>query len=299
MRILITGANGMLGMDLSAVLERAGHQVVRTDMGPSRFLPDTPRWEALNIVDTNAVRQCLLHHQPDVVIHAAAFTDVDGCERDPNKAFQVNAFGTWNVASVCGSHNMTLVYISTDFVFDGEKHEPYTEFDAPRPISHYGASKLAGERYVAQLCRRHFIARTAWLFGVFGRSFPNSILELAKTRPEIPVVSDEIGSPTHTVDLAKTIAELLHTELYGTYHVTNAGHCSRCEMAKAILEIAGVQTTSIHTITSSQYASPTRRPAYSVLRRYALELQGRDNLPPWRQALAEFIELRQKAQSSA
>ena len=165
MRVLVTGANGMLGMDLCALLEEAGHTVIRTDVGTREGM-EVPAWEALDITNTQAVTQTLLHHQPDVVIHGAAYTDVDGCERNPDQAYRINALGTWNLASVCGAHHITLVYLSTDFVFDGKKTEPYTEFDTPNPLGHYGASKLAGERYVSQLCRKHFIVRTAWLFGI-------------------------------------------------------------------------------------------------------------------------------------
>lgn len=292
MRVLVTGANGMLGVDLCGLFESEGHEVVRTDAAASRTQAKTPEWEVLDITDSGAVRHSLLEHQPDVVIHAAALTDVDGCERDPEKAYHVNGFGTWNVAAVCGAHNITMTYISTDFVFDGEKRSPYTEFCQVNPVSHYGGSKLAGERLVAQLCRRHFIIRTAWLFGVFGKSFPGTILDLSRTRATLPVVTDEVGSPTYTLDLAAAALSILSTELYGTYHVTNAGQCSRYEMACRTLELAGVTSMQLQTITRDQYSSPTRRPAYSVLRRLALEMQGRDNLPPWQNALERYVARR-------
>lgn len=296
MRVLMTGANGMLGRDLCPMLEEAGHTVIRTDVG-NQARPDSPEWETLDITSLPAARHSLLSNQPDVVLHAAACTDVDGCERDPDRAFRINALGTWNMAAICGAHHITLVYLSTDFVFDGEKKTPYTEFDTPRPLSHYGASKLAGEKFVAQLCRQHFIVRTAWLFGVHGgRSFPDKILQLAQTHRERFVVTDQVGSPTHTRDLSRALIELLPSPLYGTYHIANAGQCSWYELAKKTLELAGVTTMEVKPIPSSQYSSPTRRPAYSVLRRYALELQGRDNLRPWQQALAEFIALRQRSE---
>jgi len=192
MRVLVTGANGMLGIDLCALLETEGHEVIRTDIGV-REGASVGAWETLDITDTHAVSNCLLEHQPDVVVHAAACTDVDGCERNPDFAFRVNALGSWNLASVCGGHHITLVYISTDFVFDGAKGEPYTEFDTPNPLSHYGASKLAGEQFVRQLCRQHFVVRSAWLFGVHGPSFPSKMLELAKTRTELSVVVDQVS----------------------------------------------------------------------------------------------------------
>lgn len=293
MRVLVTGANGMLGSDLCRLLEQAGHTVVRTDVGVREGLR-VPPWEPLDITNTQEVLPFVGARKPDAVIHGAAYTDVDGCERNPDLAYRVNAFGTWNLAAACGNADIPLVYISTDFVFDGTKTEPYTEFDRTNPLSHYGGSKLAGEQLVRQLCRRHVIARTAWLYGVNGKSFPNTILTLAQTRTELPVVTDQVGSPTHTIDLAQTLIGLLDTPLYGTYHVVNAGSCSWFELAKKTLEIAGVTSMVIKPIPASQYPTPTRRPAYSVLRRYALELQGRDTLRPWEQALAEFVALRQQ-----
>lgn len=293
MRVLVTGANGMLGIDLCSLLEAEGHEVIRTDVAVREG--STPAaWEALDVTDTHAVSKCLLNHQPDAVIHGAAYTDVDGCERNPDLAFRINALGTWNLASVCGGHHITLVYVSTDFVFDGAKGEPYTEFDAPNPLSHYGASKLAGEQFVRQLCRQHFVARTAWLFGVHGPSFPAKMLELAKTRTELSVVVDQVGCPTHTVDLARALIGLLRSQLYGTYHITNAGSCSWYEFARTTLEMAGVTNVVVHPMPADKWPSPTRRPAYSVLRHYALELQQRDDLRPWREAVAEFLELREK-----
>ena len=293
MRVLVTGANGMLGVDFCALLEADGHEVIRTDVAVREGVI-TSAWEALDITDTHAVSQCLLNHQPDVVIHGAAYTDVDGCERNPEMAFKVNALGTWNIASVCGAHHITLVYISTDFVFDGEKGEPYTEYDAPHPLSHYGASKLAGEQYVRQLCRQHFITRTAWLFGPHGPSFPAKMLELAKTRTELSVVVDQVGCPTYTRDLARTLIELLSSQLYGTYHVTNAGSCSWYEFARTTLELAGVDNVVVHPMPADKWPSPTRRPAYSVLRCFALELQMRETPRPWRDAVGDFLQRRQE-----
>lgn len=291
MRVLVTGANGMLGLDLCPLLEQAGHQVIRTDVSVREGM-NVPSWEPLDITNTAAVFQTILKHQPDAVIHPAAYTDVDGCTRNPDLAYRVNAFGTWNLASVCGAHNIILAYISTDFVFDGTKTTPYTEFDTTNPLSPYGASKLAGERFVTQLCRKHFIARTSWLFGVHGKSFPGTMIHLAQTRNELNIVCDQVGSPTHTIDLSKTLISLLDSPLYGTYHITNSGSCSWYDLAKRTLELAGATGTEVKPMPASQWPSPTQRPAYSVLRHYALELQGRDNLPPWQQALEHYIQRR-------
>lgn len=287
----------MLGTDLCALLEAAGHSVIRTDVTAQAGV-HTPPWEPLDITDTQAVMQAVQRHQPDAVTHLAAYTDVDGCERNPELAHRVNALGTWNLAAACGAHHVMLVYISTDFIFDGTKRTPYTEFDTPNPLSHYGCSKLAGERFVAQLCRQHFIVRAAWLFGVHGKSFPATMLNLAKTRSELSVVTDQVGCPTFTPDLSRALVALLESPLYGTYHITNAGSCSWFEFAHKTLELAGVTSMQLKPIPASMWPSPTRRPAYSVLRHYALELQGRDNLRPWQQALAEFLTLRAQKDSS-
>ena len=296
MRVLVTGANGMLGTDLCAMLEAGGHEAIRTDVGARENVP-ADSWEHLDITSPQNVADVILKHQPDAVVHTAAYTDVDGCERNPDRAYLLNAQGTWNVAAVCGAHNIALAYVSTDFVFDGTKTTPYTEFDTVNPLSHYGASKLAGEKLVAQLCRKHYTIRTQWLYGAHGKCFPATMLNLAQTRKDLNVVVDQVGSPTHTVDLARTIIMLLHTPMYGTYHVANAGQCSWAELAQRTFELAGVTHVTVHPVPASEYPSPTRRPAYSVMRRYALELQGRDNLPPWQQSLAEFIALKKQQAS--
>lgn len=286
MRILVTGANGMLGTDLCCQLEQSGHEVIRSSQREN-----TESDVTLDILDFAATRATLRQHKPEMLIHTAAYTHVDGCERDPDRAFQINALGTWHVAAACAEQDIPLVYISTDFVFDGRKTTPYTEFDTPNPINHYGASKLAGEQAVQKLCRRHYIVRTQWLFGVHGKNFPGTILELAQKRNELPVVVDQRGSPTSTLALSRALIKLLDSPLYGTYHIACKGECSWFEFAQKTLELAGISHVTLHPIPAEQWPSPTHRPAYSVLRRYVLELQGRDDLPPWQEALEEFIEL--------
>ena len=280
MRILITGAAGMLGTDLQEALG-AEHELVLTDV--------TGDLRSLDVTDTDQVLSTIAEVKPDAVIHAAAYTDVDGCERDPDRAFRVNGLGTWNVATACARHDAALVYISTDFVFDGEKGEPYTEYDSVNPLGHYGASKLAGETHVRTVCRKHFIVRTAWLYGIHGKSFPRAMIDFARTREEISVVADQVGSPTFTVDLAQTIRSLVGAPLYGTYHMTNKGSCSWYEFAARTLALAGINNVEVKPIKAEEWPSPTRRPKYSVLRNYALELQGRDDLRSWDDALADFV----------
>ena len=289
MKVLITGAAGMLGTDARRILAERGHNVIPTDVGPAAVGDVRP----LDITDFAAVRALFAKTNPDVVLHGAAYTNVDGCERDPDLAHRVNALGTWHVASAAEEVGAALVAVSTDFVFDGTKKSPYTEFDAASPISHYGASKLAGENLARSACRRCYVVRTSWLYGVHGKNFPFAMLGLAKTKPELPVVADQIGTPTYTVDLVNAIADIIETPLYGVYHASNRGETSWYGFAQAIFAKTNSAPVPLRPITSDEYAqtfgSPTRRPAYSVLRHYALELQGRDTLRPWEEALDEFL----------
>lgn len=280
MRVLITGAAGMLGRDLEKVFS-PGNELMLTDI--------TGDASVLDITDTDQVMRAVGDFRPDVVVHGAAYTDVDGCERDPDTAFRVNGLGTWNLAAACAEFDSAIAYVSTDYVFDGEKGSPYVEYDPVNPQGHYGASKLAGETHVKALCRKHYIVRTAWLYGVHGKSFPRTMLNAARAGKDLKVISDQVGSPTFTRDLAGAIREICSVPLYGTYHATNKGKCSWFDFAKKIFETAGLRDVKIAPIRSDDWPSPTKRPKYSVLRHYALELQGRDNMRPWEDALADFI----------
>ncbi len=289
MRILITGAAGMLGTDARRILAAQGHHVLPTDVGPAAVGDILP----LDITDAHGVRAVFGQFRPDVVLHGAALTNVDGCERDPDAAFRVNAQGTWAVAAAAEAVGAALVAVSTDFVFDGRKGGRYTEFDAPNPLSHYGASKRAGEVLALQSCRRTYIVRTSWLYGVHGKNFPYTMIALARTKPELPVVADQIGTPTYAVDLVEAVVGIMESPQYGIYHVSNGGECSWADFARAILSKTGLGHVPVRGITSDEYAqmfhSPTPRPAYSVMRHYALELQGRDTLRPWDAALDTFL----------
>ncbi len=289
MRILITGAAGMLGTDARRIFTEFGHHVFPTDVGPAATNGIVP----LDITDVHAVRTLFAELQPELVVHGAAYTNVDGCERDPDLAYKVNALGSWAVASAAEEVGAALVCISTDFVFDGTKKTPYTEFDAPNPISHYGASKRDGEKLALSACRRCYVVRTSWLYGVHGKNFPYTVINLAKTKPELPIVADQFGTPTYTVDLVNAIAEIIGTGLYGVYHVSNRGETNWEGFAKAILAKTNLSHVPVTPITSDDYAqrfsSPTKRPPYSVMRRYALELMGRDTLRPWEDALDAFL----------
>ncbi len=280
MRVLVTGACGMLGSLVVAAL-KGKHTAVPTDV--------LPECEVMDISDTSSVFDTINRVRPEMVIHCAAMTDVDGCERDPDAAHRINAVGTWNLACACASIDCPIAYVSTDYVFDGEKGEPYTEFDTPNPMNHYGASKLAGENAVRELCPKHYIVRTSWLFSPNGRNFPLSILKAAEVRPELRVVADQVGSPTYARDLAEFLVGLVGSPLYGTYHYTNSGQCSWFEFAQAILNAAGKSEVKITAITTAEWPTPTKRPKFSVLRHYRMELLGRDNARPWQEAVAEFV----------
>lgn len=279
MRVLVTGACGMLGSLACRSLE-GSHTVVPTDIADG--------CERLDVADTGAVFDIISRVHPQTVIHCAAMTDVDGCERAPDAAHKINAIGAWNLACACASINCAIIYVSTDYVFDGEKGEPYTEFDSPNPQGAYGASKLAGEQAIEQICRKHHIVRTSWLFAPHGKNFALSILNAAETKSELRVVADQVGSPTYARDLSEYLASLVGSQLYGTYHFTNSGSCSWYEFAREILNAAGKTEVKVEPITSEQWPTPTKRPKYSVLRRYRMELLGRDDTRSWQSAVAEF-----------
>lgn len=297
MRILITGARGMLGTDACRYFAGIGHEVVGVDLviadaaggqdpaGVS-FLP-------LDITDPKSVRGTLASVKPDLVLHCAAYTNVDGCERDPDMAYKINAFGTWSIASATEAVGAALVALSTDFVFGGHKSSPYTEFDQPGPLGHYASSKLAGERLAMRHCSRTYVVRTAWLFGVNGNNFPYAILRRAREKGEVSVVTDQYGTPTFTQDLVRAIDAIVREPLYGIYHASNDGATTWFEYAHAVLTRAGLGSTPVHPITPDEYAvnfnSPTKRPAYSVLRNWSMELRGLPPMRPWQEALDDFV----------
>lgn len=277
MKVLVTGGRGQLGRDLEEILAAQGHRVAAWGR------------EELDVTVPASVRDAFRQFGPEAVVHAAAYTNVDGCESEPERAFRVNALGTRNVAVACQETGAAMVYVSTDYVFDGSAREPYTEFDRPNPVNLYGLSKLAGEQYVSTLLHRHFIVRTSWLYGAHGKNFVKTILQLARERDELSIVHDQVGCPTYSRDLASAIATLVPTSLYGIYHVTNAGWCSWFDFARHILKEAGVEGVEVRPITSLQLGRPARRPAFSVLRNYCLELEGLPPLRPWQEALREFL----------
>ncbi len=280
MRIVITGAYGQLGRSLENVL--VGHQTLLVDL-PAH---DVACPEIVATIEG---------FRPDVVIHAGAMTDVDACELDPDSAYTVNALGTRNVAVACQRCDAPMVYVSTDYVFDGAKGEPYLEFDEPNPINVYGRSKLAGESLVRDLLNRFYVVRTAWLYAPGGNNFVTKILALAAEREELSVVTTEVGSPTYAPDLAEAIVRLIEFPLYGTYHLVNEGSCSRYEFASKILEYADKTTFPLHP--AQTYDRPTRVPANAALRNFHAATQLGIRLRPWQEALRSYFEEGTKGQA--
>jgi dTDP-4-dehydrorhamnose reductase len=278
-KILLLGAGGQLASDLVPAL--AGHDVVEL------------RHAAFEIIDRSQVEAAVADHRPDAVINTSAFHRVDDCEEQLEKSFAVNAAGVGHLARACAERGATLVHLSTDYVFAGDKGTPYLEDDPTHPQTVYGASKVAGETLVRQRCPRHFIVRTSGLYGVAGASgkggnFVNLMLRLADEGKPIKVVADQVTTPTATADLARTIARLLSTEAYGTYHVTNGGQCSWFEFASAIFAGAGLEPDLTPTTTAA-FGAKARRPAYSVLGHGHLQAQGLDDLRPWSVALRAYL----------
>ena len=276
MRILVTGASGMLGHALIPVLEK-DHQVfglTRTDC---------------DLCDEKTVRKIFLRQKPDTVVHLAAFTNVDGCELDPEKAKAWNEFATLNVAKAAMDIDAALLYTSTDYVFDGQANRPYSEDARTNPLSVYGKTKLMGEKYVQGMLERSFIVRTSWLYGTGGRNFVSTIMGLAREKSELRVVNDQRGSPTYTRHLAESLAELVMTREYGIYHVTASGDCTWFEFARKILDLFGLQEIQVVPISTPECNRPAPRPAYSVLANQRLISMEVGLLPHWEQGLESYL----------
>jgi dTDP-4-dehydrorhamnose reductase len=275
MRIVITGADGQLGGELVRALAVQA-EVIGTTLAD------------LDVTDPGCVER-LASLRPDWVVHAAAATDVDGCEGEPERAMAVNAEGTRRVAEGCRRAGAGLVYVSTDYVFDGLKGSPYIEEDPPAPLNAYAWSKLEGERATQQVAPRWVLIRSAWLYGTRGKNFVTTILEKAAAGERLRVVDDQVGSPTYAADLADAVGLLLSRRLNGLYHVTNSGSCSWYEFARQILRLAGAASVSLSRISSAELSRPARRPAYAVLENAAWQAAGLPPLRPWPEALAAML----------
>lgn len=276
MKILVTGARGMLGQDLVPTLQARGHEVV--GLGRAE----------LDVTSPASVRAALEQHAPELVIQSAAFTNVDGCETQREEAFRVNGQGARLLAYGCQHLNAPLMYISTDYVFDGTSSRPYMEIDQPNPQSVYGQSKLAGEQAVMQLLHKFYVVRTSWLYGQGGKNFVDTMRKLGREKPELAVVADQHGSPTSTVALSEAIANLVETGCYGVYHATGQGETTWHGFTEAIMQAEGLDTP-VRAIGTAELGRPAPRPAYSVLENLNLKLLGLPPLPAWRESLATYL----------
>lgn len=276
MKILVTGAAGQLGFDVCKELAKRGIDHKGIDR------------QDLDICDRAAVEEYLTAYEPDAVIHCAAYTAVDKAEDEPKLCLAVNAVGTQNLAEVCKQLDCKLLYISTDYVFNGLGEQFYEVGDNFNPLGVYGASKLAGELAVKSILEKYFIVRISWVFGKNGANFVKTMLRLAESHSEVGVVADQFGSPTYTVDLAKFLVDVVQTEKYGIYHDTNEGVCSWAEFAEEIFRQAGKDVKVKH-MTTAEYPTKARRPLNSRLSKDCLDRAGFKRLPDWQDALKRYL----------
>jgi dTDP-4-dehydrorhamnose reductase len=279
MKVAVIGSGGQLGTELRKALESW------------TVFPFTR--QELDICDFVYTEEVLTALGPDVVINTAAFNRVDDCEDEPSRAFWVNAFAVRKLAQLCSQLNCTLVHISTDYVFDGERDTPYTEEDSPNPVNVYGASKLTGEYFSRNICRKHLVIRTSGVFGAAGSrakggNFVETMITLARQGKCIRVVDDQVLSPTYAKDLAHAIGELLRVGALGIFHVTNSGRCSWYQLAAKVMELTGL-AADLEPVTSQQFGAKARRPRYSVLANHGIRRLGIPELRPWTDALQAYL----------
>ena len=306
-KVLITGSSGMLGMDLLKELGR-DYEIYGADLiaqSPNRPMA---KFYKCDITDKKSILDIVEKVKPDIIIHTAAYTDVDGCESNKEKAYKINSEGTRNIALACKKINSVLLYIGTDFVFDGKKRTPYIESDRPNPLSIYGKSKLNGENFVKKLLKKHFIIRTSWLYGKYGKNFVDIILSKRKSEKILKVVNDQVGSPTYTKDLVKAIHALLDKisgqgpaargQPHGIYHVSNSGSISWYKYAKEILRLAKSKA-KVMPISSNELARPAKRPSLSVLDNSKFIKFTGYKMRLWNDALREYIHDKENCSPSS
>lgn len=270
-KVLVTGAKGMLGQDLCPILEDNGYDVVETDV------------DIMDITSPESIEKMFSMEKPDIVIHCAAYTNVDKAEEDIDTARLINVTGTENIAKACNKYNTTMVYISTDYVFDGQGTKPYKPMDKTAPLNNYGLTKWEGEEAVRNNLEKYYICRTSWLYGHYGKNFVETMISLAN-KPELKVVDDQVGCPTWTVDLSDAIVKVLETKPYGTYHTCGGGNTSWYGFAKEIFEKAGLKV-NLKPCTTEEFPRPAKRPAYSIMDNDGL-------LRDWKLALKNYLSLR-------
>ena len=273
MKVLVFGASGMLGQDFLRAAKLANHEVI--GLGHSEA----------DITDAAAVSRAVEYLVPEAVVNCAAFTDVDGAEARPDDAMRVNADGARNVAAAAAKVGASVLYPSSDYVFDGSKDSPYVESDEPSPLSSYGASKLAGEIDTSAVNPRHFIVRSSWLFGTAGRNFVETMIELGTQQAQVVVVRDQTGSPTYTAHLAEGLVRLVSTDAYGLHHMAAGGQCTWYDFAVEIFDRAGVDC-AVMSATTAELGRPAPRPPYSVL---GTQYEAAIHLPDWHEGLRGYL----------
>ena len=277
MKVLVTGAKGQLGTDLMNELAKRGIEGIGVDV------------QEMDITDAEACRRVIKNSGADAVIHCAAYTAVDAAEDNVDLCRRINGEGTRNVAQACKEADVKLMYISTDYVFDGQGTRPWEPDDERHPLNVYGQTKYEGELAVEELSDKYFIVRIAWVFGVAGKNFIKTMLRLGKERGAVSVVDDQIGSPTYTYDLARLLVDMIQTDKYGRYHATNEGLCSWYEFAKEIFRQAGMDVP-VTPVSSDQFPAKAARPSNSRLSKEKLSENGFERLPAWQDALGRFLK---------
>ena len=277
MKVLVTGVKGQLGYDVVNELTKRGHIAIGTDI------------EEMDITDAGSVDKVIKESAPDAVVHCAAYTAVDAAEDNVDLCRKINAEGTQNIANVCKELDIKMVYISTDYVFDGEGERPWEPDDNRTPLNVYGQTKYEGELAVENTLEKFFIVRIAWVFGVNGKNFIKTMLNLGKTRDSLTVVNDQFGSPTYTYDLAKLLVDMVETDKYGIYHATNEGICTWYEFACEIFKQAGMDI-KVSPVLASEYPAKAKRPSNSRMSKEKLTENGFEKLPTWQDALARYLK---------
>lgn len=277
MRVVVTGVRGQLGFDVVGELAARGHEAIGIDLFE------------LDITDGAAVDAFFESTRPDALIHCAAYTATEKAQDEPDVCYKVNALGTENLAKACKSVGAKMLYISTDYVFDGKGDTPFKVDDAIAPLSVYGKTKYEGEVFVRELLDQYFIVRISWVFGINGKNFIRTMLKLAEQRDTVSVVSDQIGSPTYTKDLSPLLCDMIESERYGIYHATNEGYCSWFELAKEAFAAAGLEMNVIP-VTSDAFPSKIKRPENSRLDKSTLDENGFSRLPDWRDAVRRYVD---------
>jgi dTDP-4-dehydrorhamnose reductase len=276
MKVLVTGTKGQLGYDVVKELEKRGYTAVAVDI------------EEMDITDAGSVDQVITEAGVEAVIHCAAYTAVDAAEENEELCRKVNAEGTENIAKVCKKLDLKMIYISTDYVFDGKGERPWEPDDERHPLNMYGQTKYEGELAVEKYLEKYFIVRIAWVFGVNGKNFIKTMLKLSETHSELNVVDDQVGSPTYTYDLAVLLVDMVETEKYGRYHATNEGLCTWYEFAKEIFRQADVDI-KVNPVSSEMFPAKATRPKNSRMSKEKLEENGFHRLPTWQNALERYL----------